>query len=105
MTPAEVLEQLTALEPDALLLEPREHFDAALVGYTHEADDHWPRQTHMIVAVYDANKCIEALMVMLGCDWEGAADYFGYNTAGAWVGEGTPTFRYEDDPDATISPP
>jgi len=99
LTPAEVLKQLEALAPDALLLEPRGHFDAALVGYTDEPDDHWTRQPGHYVAIYDRDRCIEALREMLGCDYDGAADYFGYNTEGAWMGKGTPTFRH-NDPDA-----
>ena len=84
---------LARIDPDALLLEPREFFDEALVDATDKPKDRWPRQGLMVVAVYDRDKCIEAIQKWLGCDEDAAQDYFGYNTEGAWIGEGTPTFR------------
>lgn len=93
MTTSEA-EAITAkLSEEALLLEPREFFDGALVGVTDKPCDHWPRQGGMTVAVYDSEKCIEAIMKWHECDYEDALDWFGYNTAGAWQGEGTPLFR------------
>lgn len=85
-------EILAALPDDACLLEPREHFDAALIGVTDKPGDHWPRESGMTVAVYGAEKCIEAIMEWLECDYEAAAEWFEFNISGAWVGEGTPTF-------------
>jgi hypothetical protein len=87
------------LSPGALLLEPREFFDAALVGVTSEPRDRWPRKGGLTVAVYDRERCVEALMKWLDTDFDGALDYFGYNTEGAWLGEGTPTFRGMEGPD------
>lgn len=84
---------LARLDPDAALLEPREFFDEALVDATDMPKDHWPRQARMMVAVYDRSRCIEAIQKWLHCDEDAAQDYFGYNTEGAWVGDGTPTFR------------
>jgi hypothetical protein len=87
-----VIKELEALNPEALLLEPREVYDPALVGVTDDPNDSWPRQARIHVAVYDINKCIEAIMGWMDCDYESALDWFGFNTSGAWVGEGTPTF-------------
>ena len=88
---------LAQLGDDALLLEPREHFDQAVVAVEANPSDHWPRKGGVAVAVYDAEACIDAIKGWLKCDDESAWDYFGYNTSGAWVGEGTPTFRYSDE--------
>lgn len=92
-----VLKELEALNPAALLLEPRDVYDPALVGTTDSPDDSWPRQQGIHVAVYDEDKCIEAIMGWMECDYESAIDWFGFNTSGAWVGEGTPTFTSPDE--------
>jgi len=98
-------EILVALPEGAMLLEPREVFDPCLVGVTSEPNDHWPRTSGVTVVVYDAEKCIEALMVSEGLDEEAAAEWFTVNTEGAWVGEGTPTFYWPgcDDCDEDCS--
>jgi len=97
-TPAEILARLHELNPEALLLEPRLMFGDALVDVTNEPDDRWPRTSGCYVAVYDAEKCIEGIMLD-GCDYEDAVEHFDYNTSGAWMGEGTPTFRYPPEED------
>ena len=88
----EVLRELEALNPNAMLLEPREVYDRALIGVTDDPNDSWPSKARVHVAVYDINRCLEAIMAWLGCDFADAREWFGYNTSGAWVGEGTPTF-------------
>lgn len=93
----EVLSELTRINPDALLLEPREMYDKALVGMTDEPDDHWPR-TGAMVAVYDRDLCIEVLREELG-SYDAAVEWFEYNTSGAWVGPNTPTFICHDPDD------
>jgi len=101
MSPPTREEILARLDENALLLEPREFFDSALVDATDDPRDHWPRQTRMVVAVYDREKCLDAIMAWLGCDDEAALDWLRCNTEGAWQGEGTPTFRgmdpYDDE--------
>lgn len=88
--------------PDGvLLLEPRETFDKALIGFTQSPQDHWPRETNTLVAIYSSEKCIEALMEAEGWEYEDAVEWFDYNTSGAWVGEGTPTFQHADEEDIT----
>lgn len=87
---------LSQMDPEAKLLEPREFFDKAIVDVTDDPKDHWPRTTNMVVAVYDETKCIEAIMEWLECDYDAALDWYSYNTTGAWVGPGTPTFRSDE---------
>ena len=87
----------TALEKaehyGVLLLEPRSVYDKALVDViTTRPLDQWLRQTDTPCAVYSRGKCIDALMEAEGWDYEGAVDWYEFNTSGAWVGEGTPTF-------------
>lgn len=89
----------TALEEAArlgvLLLEPRQVFDPALEDVIVPRNlpfDRWPRLTNTPCAVYSRSKCIDALMEAEGWDYEDAVDWYEFNTSGAWVGEGTPTF-------------
>ena len=77
---------------EVLMLEPRSTFDRALVGVTDKPRDHWPRQTRTFVAEYSAPLCIKAMMQDNEWDEDEATEFFEFNTAGAWVGEGTPTF-------------
>ena len=78
-----------ALE-EGMLLEPREQFDAALVGYIE-------RFGGVECPVYDRAKVIEILAEQFGGSVEGAWEWYGYNTLGAWVGEGTPAFLVSMD--------
>ena len=89
----ELLEQLARQNPQALLLEPRDIYDEALVGITDEPGDHWPREKRVCVAVYDEDRCVDAVMGWLDCDYDEAQEWLGFNTYGAWSGDGTPTFR------------
>ena len=93
MTPLHPTDIIAQLPDTALLLEPREVFDRALVGVTDTPSDHWPRRPGVVVAVYDVELCVVLIAWWLGCDHEAALDYFGYNTSGAWVGDGTPAFH------------
>lgn len=80
------------LPEDSLLLEPRLVFDSCLVGVTDSPNDKWPRKEKKVVAVYDTDKTIEAIAFWLECSEDEAIEWFEYNTSGAWLGEGTPTF-------------
>ena len=84
-------EYLSRHNPGALLLDPAEQFRSALVGVTRHPNDHWPRTTDTLVAVYSTDAVIEALIGQ-GMSYEGACEWFSYNTSGSWLGEGTPTF-------------
>ena len=44
------------------------------------------------LAVYDEEKCLGILMERDGMSFDEARDFFEFNTAGSWVGEGTPIF-------------
>ena len=80
--------------PDGvMLLEPREVYDKALVGFTTKPRDSWPRVSDKLVAVYSTSKCIKQSMKAWDWTYEDALEWFEYNTSGAWAGEGTPTFK------------
>ena len=82
-----------------LVLEPREVFDAAIVGTTTEPDDHWSRRTNTKVVIYSRDKCIERMVGAWDMSYEDAVDHFEFNVSGAWVGEQTPTFVDDDAPE------
>jgi len=42
--------------------------------------------------LYDRGLVIKSLMKQLGCDYQEAVEFFDYNVAGAWVGDGTPMY-------------
>lgn len=44
------------------------------------------------VALYDREKMIELMVTRDGMTYEDAAEYFGFNIEGAWVGEKTPAY-------------
>lgn len=58
-------------------------FDDCIVGMGRRFNDSF--------VVYDVDKVLERLMSM-GMTMEEAGEYFEFNQAGAWVGEGTPAF-------------
>ena len=66
-----------------MLLDP-EAFDDAIIGIARRADG-------MMVVAYDRQRCIEVLL-QDGMDHGEAEEFFEFNTAGAWVGDGTPVF-------------
>jgi len=70
-------------EEVALFLEPASTFDKCIVGVA-------KRATGPTVVAYNAEKCVEALAEDMGL--AEAMDWFEVNTAGAFVGEGTPVF-------------
>jgi hypothetical protein len=87
-----IVSELLGLNPRAMVLEPRSIYDRALVGHTDKPKDQWLRRSGAVVAVYDRDKCLEAIKLWLRCDHPEAIEWFDSNTSGAWVGEGTPTF-------------
>jgi hypothetical protein len=44
------------------------------------------------VVAYDRDKCVGVLMERDGMGYEEAVEYFDFNVAGSYVGEGTPVF-------------
>ncbi len=73
----------TLLDEDALLLDPE--YDKALVGAVE-------RCSSRRVACYDAEKVVMILMKLNKWDVDTAQEFFDFNMAGAWLGEGTPFF-------------
>jgi len=59
-------------------------FEKALLGFGH--------QFNTRVAVYSKDRCLHVLMDRDGMSREDAEDFFDFNVAGAWVGEGMPVF-------------
>lgn len=49
------------------------------------------------LAAFSVRKCIEILMKRDGMSYEEADEFFEFNVAGAWVGEGTPIWVYDLD--------
>lgn len=106
MTPSEVLlDRLAQVHPDALLLEPREWYDACVVGLAdhHPDDDHWKDcrgDDAPLVAVYDYDLVVRAFLTHAqgpeselggeGCTSEEAQEFVDFNMVGAWLGSGTP---------------
>jgi hypothetical protein len=80
-TPAEIREQLSESNPDALYADG---FDEALVGIAR-------RCGQPDLAVYSVRRCIEVLM-QRGMTEEEADEFFDFNVVGAWVGPMTPIF-------------
>ena len=74
-------EMLADANPEALVADGMEE---AYIGYGHQ-------HGKPPVAIYDAEKCVEALMKQ-GMTYEEAQEWFDFNTACAWMGEGTPIF-------------
>ena len=59
-------------------------FEKALLGFGY--------QFNTPVAVYSRDRCLHVLMERDGMNREDAIEYFDFNVAGAWVGEGMPVF-------------
>lgn len=80
------IEQLEAMmeETGALFLEPRATFDRAIVGTA--------SRINMMVLAYDRELVIDALVTVDGMDEDDAVEYYEFNIAGAWMGDGTPVF-------------
>jgi len=75
-------EELSALNPDALLVDG---LNDAIIGFGHQF-------TNAPVAIYDYDKCIEIYMRDNGWDYEEAMEWMSFNVIGAWMGAGTPIF-------------
>ena len=89
MTLVELIEVLEEGNPEAHLLEPREKFDACIVGLGYRFND-GP------LAMYSVEKVLEVLMAR-GMDEEAAQESFDRNIIGGWVGNGTPIYVWDDE--------
>jgi len=83
----EILEYIENTETTVLKADG---FDNAIIGHT----SYWNGIPNTIL-VYDAEKCIEILMERDGMDYEEASEFFSFNVAGSWNGDGTPLFVYK----------
>ena len=89
MTLAELIGVLEEENPEALLMEPRVEYDGCIVGLGYRFHD-GP------LAIYSVDKVI-GKFVDGGMDEEEAQEWFDVNVIGAWVGEGTPIYVWEDE--------
>ena len=71
-------------ENEACLLEPRDEYDACIVGIGY-------RFNAGPLAVYSIPLVLQ-VMEGWGMDDEEAQEFFEFNTIGAWMGDGTPMF-------------
>ena len=71
-------------ENEALLLEPRDEYDACIIGVG-------CRFNSGPLAVYSIPMVLK-VMQGWGMDEEAALENFEHNTIGAWMGDGTPLF-------------
>jgi hypothetical protein len=81
-------EQLSEFNEEMLFIDGG--FDSAIIGIVE-------RFGQDPIALYDKQKVIDLLMKPAGSkkrqmSYEEAIEYFEYNMAGAWLGEGTPAF-------------
>ena len=76
--------------PDEEILQA-DGFDEAIIGYA----EVWAEKGQRMVMAYSRDKCIDILMERDEMDWSEANEYFDFNVAGAYVGEGTPVFISE----------
>ena len=75
----EILEELSELNPDAIVYP---EYEDALIGII--------STSHNYTALYSTEECIEILKKDMSED--DAWDYFDYNTRGTHLGENTPSF-------------
>jgi len=73
---------LDSLDPEAMLMEPREHYDKCIIGATYDGSK----------VIYDTHLVLQSLMEDQGMTDEEALDWFEYNMLGSYMGEGTPIF-------------
>lgn len=73
--------------------------DALVFDQLDEAILYFGMQFNRPIAIYDREKCIDIFAGGMD-NTEDAEEYFEFNVAGAWIGEGTPVFistRYDDE--------
>ena len=79
---------IVKINPDALFADG---YDRAIKGIGFR--DNIP------VVLYSSNKCIQQLMEDNKWNYEEALEWFDFNTLGAYVGENTPLFEWEEQDD------
>ena len=84
MKKTEFIDAFADLHEDETLIR-MDGLDEACIGWT----DTWSGNNRPIRLVYDAVKIIE-ILTKQGMDEDEALEYYDFNIAGAFVGEGTP---------------
>lgn len=79
-----IRDYLNEQDDEVTLLEPS-RYDEAIVGLVERA-------CSTTVVCYDRRKIVDILMGQDGMDRDEAEEFFEFNIAGAYVGEGTPVF-------------
>jgi hypothetical protein len=113
MLPPEITERLADLNPEAILFEPRELYDSAIIGLTNQPKDNWTRTSPSPwVAIYDYDLLVKSTIQMLGPDteeskeydiFEAAQEWVDFNILGLWAGDGTPMIKaFDPDEDEDI---
>jgi hypothetical protein len=74
-------EKLDTLIPGALLMEPRETYDGAVIGTTFDGR-----------AIYDSDLVIRLCVDHEGMSYEDAEEWHNYNTFCAYMGPKTPVY-------------
>ena len=97
-----ILETLAAINPDAILYEPRHVWDNAIVGITCRPMDQWDRSNDSPwVVVYDFERAVVGLVLSNGVtendpnfprEIERVTEWILYNAMDQWVGPHTPTW-------------
>jgi len=65
-------------------------FDAAIVGQVYDL------ATSSNRLIYSVDKCVDILVNRDDMDTEEALEYIEFNVSGAYVGDGTPLFMYDN---------
>tara|TARA_R100001143_G_C3293293_1_gene102221 strand:+ start:328 stop:624 length:297 start_codon:yes stop_codon:yes gene_type:complete len=81
-----IIDQILELNPEALTADG---YDRSIKGIGNR--DGKP------VLLYSSDKCIQQLMEDNDWTYDDALDWFCYNTLGAYAGESTPLFEWEDE--------
>ena len=98
-------DRLAELNPEAILFEPREFYDAAIIDITNVPEDHWGRPSPSPwVAVYNYSALIDATLRCNGIepseagedDVDDAQEWVDFNTCGLWAGPGTPLIHTDE---------
>jgi len=85
-------DELCELNPDALFADG---FDDAIIGYTRRCGLDY-------VVCYSYNKAIEILMADGSLTYEDAIEHMEYNVVGGYIGDNTPIFIEEVEPDVVV---
>ena len=87
-----IVDQILKLNPDALTADG---YDRSIKGIG--GRDGKP------VLLYSSDKCIQQLMEDNDWDYEESVDWFSFNTLGAYMGENTPLFEWDEEQPSTLN--